>query len=168
MKTPIRFTTTLLLAISTFYWTGCASIVSGRHKNVNFVSNPSGAKFTILDEKGEDVAVGVTPQTVNLRTGRAYFGTKKYTIRFERDGHAPEEVVLKSKFNGWYIGNILFGGLVGLLIVDPLTGAVYTLHKEMVVDLAQLPEESVREAGLRITNLSALPESLKQSLVRVD
>ena len=26
--------------------------------------------------------------------------------------------------NGWYIGNILFGGLIGFLIVDPLTGAM--------------------------------------------
>jgi hypothetical protein len=29
--------------------------------------------------------------------------------------------------DGWYIGNILFGGLIGILIVDPLTGAMWKL-----------------------------------------
>lgn len=29
--------------------------------------------------------------------------------------------------NGWYIGNLLFGGIIGLLIVDPATGAMWTL-----------------------------------------
>jgi len=29
--------------------------------------------------------------------------------------------------SGWYWGNILIGGLIGMLVVDPLTGAMYKL-----------------------------------------
>lgn len=34
--------------------------------------------------------------------------------------------------SGWYVANLLFGGLIGLLIVDPLTGAMYNLSPEDV------------------------------------
>ena len=34
--------------------------------------------------------------------------------------------------NGWYIANIIFGGLIGLLIIDPATGAMYTLSPKDV------------------------------------
>lgn len=29
--------------------------------------------------------------------------------------------------DGWYVGNIIFGGLIGLLLVDPITGAMWKL-----------------------------------------
>jgi hypothetical protein len=32
--------------------------------------------------------------------------------------------------NGWYIDNNLFGGLIGMLIVDPITGAMYKLSPD--------------------------------------
>ena len=41
-----------------------------------------------------------------------------------------------AQWDGWYIGgNILVGGLIGWFIVDPLTGAMYTLPKEVNADL---------------------------------
>jgi hypothetical protein len=34
---------------------------------------------------------------------------------------------------GWYlVGNFFFGGLIGWLIIDPLTGAMWTLSPEMI------------------------------------
>ena len=34
--------------------------------------------------------------------------------------------------NGWYIGNVVFGGLIGLLIVDPETGAMWRLDENPI------------------------------------
>ncbi len=34
--------------------------------------------------------------------------------------------------NGWYWGNFAIGGLIGFLIVDPLTGAMYRIKDEEV------------------------------------
>ena len=41
------------------------------------------------------------------------------------------------KFNAWYLGNILFGGIIGL-VIDPITGAIYNLTpKQINAQLAQ-------------------------------
>lgn len=40
--------------------------------------------------------------------------------------------------NGWYIANIVFGGLVGFLIVDPATGAMYSLSPNDVNTLLEI------------------------------
>ena len=47
--------------------------------------------------------------------------------------------------SGWYAGgNLFFGGLIGYLIVDPMTGAMWTL-KDLHVNL---------ESGLPVSSLS--------------
>jgi hypothetical protein len=51
--------------------------------------------------------------------------------------------------NGWYVGNVIFGGLVGFLIVDPLTGAMWVLEPKDVKESLPLkaagraPEEGL-------------------------
>ncbi len=56
--------------------------------------------------------------------------------------------------NGWYAGNIVFGGLIGILIVDPATGAMWDIKENNIVmdlsataireeDPAILPDEAV-------------------------
>jgi hypothetical protein len=35
------------------------------------------------------------------------------------------------------LGNIVFGGLIGLLIVDPATGAMWKLEETQVINLAK-------------------------------
>jgi hypothetical protein len=39
--------------------------------------------------------------------------------------------------NKWYFGNILLGGVIGMLVVDPLTGAMYSLDEDYVVKMSQ-------------------------------
>jgi hypothetical protein len=148
--------------------TGCASIVSGTNKKVNVVTNPEGAKFTVVDEKGKVVAEGVTPQIVKLKTGKAYFASKRYTLTFDLQGHQAATARLNSTFNGWYVGNLLFGGLLGLLIVDPLSGAVYTLQKEVVVDLAKSVTLNAEPGELHVLDISQIPEPLRPRLIRVN
>lgn len=43
--------------------------------------------------------------------------------------------------DGWYWGNILFGGLIGMLAVDPATGAMYKLPKATSAGLTLKPGE---------------------------
>jgi hypothetical protein len=46
--------------------------------------------------------------------------------------------------DGWYIGNILFGGVIGFLIVDPATGAMWKLGDPVYGNLA--PDPNYKEA----------------------
>ncbi|MDB4525936.1 hypothetical protein N9065_03445 [Akkermansiaceae bacterium] len=38
---------------------------------------------------------------------------------------------LDASMDPWYAGNIIFGGILGVLVVDPATGAMWQLPKEV-------------------------------------
>jgi hypothetical protein len=109
--------------------TGCASIVGEREQAVTINSSPDDAEITITDETNKEIHSGRTPITVQLaKADGSYFGGKTYTVDVSKAGFESREVRIESRPNGWYIaGNLVFGGLIGWLVVDPLTGAMYNL-----------------------------------------
>ena len=117
----------LSLLIVPLIFTGCASILDGGSKSVHLNSNPAGAKVTISNDEGKIVLVQTTPAIVNLARSSGYFRGEDYRLIFEAPGYSPYETRITSEIDGWYFGNILFGGLIGMLAVDPLTGDMYTL-----------------------------------------
>jgi hypothetical protein len=122
----------LLLPLA-FLLSNCASIVDGgSDKSIQINSNPPGAKVTITDKKGKEVAVTTTPSRVNLKRNRGPYVGETYTMRFQAPGYHPSETQVKSTMNGWYVGNLVFGGLLGILIIDPCTGALFTLSPREV------------------------------------
>jgi len=106
---------------------GCASIVDGRPKKINLNSTPPGAKVTVTDSGGQAVVTATTPTVARLARGNGYFKGQKYTVKFELDGYYPSEMEILPRLNGWYFGNIVCGGVIGLAGVDPATGAMWTL-----------------------------------------
>lgn len=73
-----------------------------------------------------------TPFVAQLPVSFGYFKSQNYRLDFQLDGHTPVSTHLESSVSGWYFGNILFGGIIGMLIVDPLTGAMYNLSPEKI------------------------------------
>lgn len=122
----------LALCLSTL--SGCATIVGDDAQLVQVNSNPEGSKFQIKDDSGSIVSQGLTPQGVTLsKSDGSYFGKKNYQITFTKDGYSPVTLPIKASANGWYIGgNIVFGGLIGWLAVDPFNGGMYTLHPKTI------------------------------------
>ena len=53
-----------------------------------------------------------------------------YTITFTKNGYEPKVVHISAELEGWYIGNVLIGGWLGMLIIDPISGAMYKIAKE--------------------------------------
>lgn len=148
--------------------TGCASIVSGTHRKVTFNTDPTGAKVTIADMKGRIVSEGTTPYTIKLLKGKPYFTPKKYTLTFAKEGYWETKQDLKATVNGWYMGNLVFGGLLGLVIVDPLTGAMWTLPKDVHVSLNPKTAASSAEPELRVVHLEDIPITDRPKLVRIN
>ncbi|WP_304344574.1 PEGA domain-containing protein [Chryseobacterium koreense] len=107
--------TFLIATLAILTTTSCATIISGSKQTVKFASTPSDAKIFI-----DEVEVGKTPFETKLER------KKEYQVTIELDGYKPYATKLTKEFNAWYLGNILFGGLVGL-VVDPITGAIYNL-----------------------------------------
>lgn len=125
--------TKILLPLLTivFLFSGCAFIMHGRFQTVDFTSQPKGAKV-IIDGK----EYGTTPQSVSLRRIGRLKGEPLeklfYNVKIELDGFYPYELKVKRELDGWFFGNILIGGLVGL-IIDSATGSMYKLNPDQVI-----------------------------------
>lgn len=90
-------------------------------------SDPAGAKATISRAGGEMISVTTTPSTVSLDPKRGYFKGQSYDLKLELPGYQTAHVELRAEMSGWYWGNFIFGGLIGMLVVDPLTGSMWNI-----------------------------------------
>ncbi len=100
--------------------------MSGSKQNVKFASNPTAATIFI-----DEVEVGKTPFEMKLAR------KSEHEVMLKLEGYQTYQTTLTKKFNGWFIGNILIGGLIGI-IVDPITGAMYNLTpKEINAEMAK-------------------------------
>ncbi len=138
--------TSLLLSV-----VGCASIVDGGPRQVSIRTRPADAKATVYDKKGKAVACQQTPAVFMLNRGGPY-SKARYRVVLEKPGYKPAEVEVKAVLNGWYFGNLVFGGLTGLVIVDPLTGAMWTLRptdveRELEVQAPQAAEQTAAQVN---------------------
>lgn len=120
----------ILACVACSLSSGCASIMCGDDKTINIQSDPPGANFVILRPGGDVVTQGTTPTNVTLKRGRGYFQAGDYMVRFVKEGYEDLSVPIEQGYEtGWYFaGNIIvFGGLLGLVIVDPITGAMWDI-----------------------------------------
>jgi len=156
-----------MLVTSSFMLSGCASIVSKSSYPVSINSTPSGAKVTIKDRSGLDIYSGNTPTYITLSAGAGFFTKASYIVTFEMDGYEKRRVPIEYGINGWYFGNILFGGLIGLLIVDPATGAMWKLETEFIHETLSKTPATVEVPSLKILSYNDIPEDMKDKLVRV-
>ncbi|MBZ9557903.1 MULTISPECIES: hypothetical protein [Modicisalibacter] len=150
---------------------GCATIVGDRDETITLKSQPADADIVITDERGETIFSGTTPTTTQLKkSDGSYFGGKTYTVEISKAGYEARTLTIDSTANGWYIGgNLLFGGLIGWLVVDPMTGAMYNLSpNEINAELHQeLATSTADEGALNIVLLEDVPSRLRDELVLI-
>jgi hypothetical protein len=72
--------------------------------------------------------------------------------------------------SGWYFGNLLFGGVIGMLIVDPLTGAMYNLTPEKIEQSMSASQAQLihNGQGLLIILASQTTQHERDDMVRVN
>lgn len=143
----------------------CATIFGGAsNRDVLVKSNPEGAKVTITDKKGNLVHEGTTPTTASLRRSSSFFVPASYKLNFKKKGCPEQTVDLKADINPWYFGNVVFGGLIGILIVDPATGAMWTLDKECSAELGTGMAAN-SSSDIKIVERSRMPAKWEKHLV---
>jgi hypothetical protein len=170
MAKLVRIFQSSLALLTIVAFAGCATIITGGEQKVNIGSDPSEASIKITDSSGMTVFSSQTPAIAVLKKGDGYFKGASYKVRIEKQGYKPQEVTLNSSLNaGWYlVGNIILGGLIGWLIVDPLTGGMWTLSPDKVnANLASGAAFLKQRDGLMIVLLEDLPSSLVPSLEKV-
>lgn len=146
--------------------TGCATIVSDSSYGVNISSNPS-SQFTIENSSGRTIAQGATPQVVFLDASKGFFSGEKYTVTFNLEGHRSAVIPLNSSIDGWVFGNILLGGIIGL-VVDGASGAMYKLDTTAHKNLTPSESASIDGSQINFYQMSDLTDEQKLSLTRIN
>ncbi len=145
---------------------GCASVISGARQSVSIKSHPSDAKVTVYNINGAQAAVGQSPAVFRLPRSNGFFAKAEYRIVIEKQGYRTAEVQLEAKLNGWYFGNLFIGGLLGLVVIDPATGAMWSLSPKLVDEVLK-PQNASRireEGGLVVMLRQNLPDRFAGSL----
>lgn len=163
MKKTFLFISAGLLCLPILF-SNCATIVSRSSYPVAVNSSPSGATVSITDKKGREVFKGSTPTAVTLKAGDGFFSKASYQVKINAPGFDEKIIPVNFKINGWYFGNILIGGVIGMLIVDPATGAMWKLDTPPIyVNLNETFKTSETPA-LQILDIANIPINMKRHL----
>ncbi len=111
----------LIFLFMCFVLSGCASIITQTTQKITLQAEPKDSKILI------NGIVSESPASAQLQRGIK--AGKKHIIKVEKDEYVPCEFKTRNRFNAWFIGNILFGGLIGMAI-DLGTGAVVWIQEE--------------------------------------
>lgn len=96
---------------------GCASVIKGSSESIAITTPPTdGAACTLSSAQGNWAVT--SPGAVTVERSK-----EDIQIRCKKDGWSDGYATIPSNFEGWTVGNILLGGVVGLG-VDAATGAV--------------------------------------------
>lgn len=129
----------LILTFGIFvgFLSSCATVMRENNQSIPIRANVEDVQIKITDKKGNVVFEGTTPTTINLKTSAGgYFDPQKYEITASKDGFKTQSSVIDWHVSGWYYaGNLVIGGLIGYLIIDPLTGDMYYLDEEVNLNM---------------------------------
>ena len=167
----IFFLTFIFVFITLLLINGCATIFGwGGEESVNILSTPEQATVHITDQDSLIVFDGTTPAIASLEKYNGYFSGKTYTIKISKEGYSDKIIIIDTQTNGWYLGgNLVFGGLIGWFIVDPLTGAMWTFdNNDVDVNLELVKQDSLIEKNvLGIMLLQDVPKSLQDRMIEL-
>jgi hypothetical protein len=129
------FMAMMLLVLCLGLW-NCATIVSTTSQKIQLNSNPAGANVSIQSQGGGEASSVTTPAKVSLKR------KSEYDLTFEKEGYQPEKATIEQNFNPLFLGNLLIGGLIGM-VVDLFSGAVFKLDPAKVeVQMKPVPSPS--------------------------
>ncbi len=135
----------VLFSCICFY--GCAFFIKGADPvSVQVLSSTKGASCDVYSKQTDDkIATITTPATVLLKKKQGYFLSPTYKINCILQNYQAQEALIEGSLTGWYMGNILFFpiGLVGMFVVDPMSGAMWTLEPQMVFFDYEDPNKSI-------------------------
>lgn len=117
----VKWAICLMIGLTLLSAVGCASILTGTSQKVSFSSDPSGAKVEIQPSGLQ----GTTPFAVDLKKGRGY------TVTAKKEGYEKAVQSIGTTLNGWFLGNLLLGGLIGM-IIDASNGSYLNLDRNTV------------------------------------
>jgi len=171
--TSVGRTLLMLTAVLALGLMGCAAIIHGSNQNVKISSSPDGASVVIYDSRNTVVLNSNTPTVANLKRGEGFFKGSTYRVEITKSGYETQTVQITSSMNGgsYLIGNFFLGGIIGWVIVDPMTGGMWTLKPKNIntslrQSLSLKHDES--DEGIYIVLKEQIPEDIFNTLDLVE
>lgn len=118
---------------------GCASIVKGQSQTIAITTPPTTGANCVLTSGKNNWSV-VSPGTVTVQRSK-----ENVQIRCNKEGWQEGFSTIPSTFEGWTVGNVLIGGVVGLGI-DAATGAINQYPTAFQVPMYQVPANPTASA----------------------
>ena len=118
-----------LLLSAVVLTSGCATLTKGTSQTVTVDTDPSGATCTLTRDAKPVAIVNPTPGSVPVEKAH---GT--IAIACKKQGYLEAAGNLASEFQAMTFGNILFGGLVGV-VVDAASGAMHQYPDMVTITL---------------------------------
>jgi len=165
--TPTSVDKVVIVISFSVLFSSCATLFGKSSYPISINSNPSGAVVAITDKRGKEVYKGQSPATVTLKSSAGYFSRAEYQVKITSPGYSELIVPVNYKLNGWYFGNLFIGGLVGMLIIDPATGAMWKLETPPINVTLNKSTASSGTPTLNVLEISAVPETMKGHLVAI-
>jgi hypothetical protein len=108
---------------------GCATVTQGSSQSLLINTDPAGAKCEVLREGTQIGEVDPTPGSIEIRKSN-----KDLQLRCRKQGFREAAGTLPSSFDAWTLGNILIGGIIGV-VVDAGSGAINRYEPQITVSL---------------------------------
>ena len=126
-----------VLYLTFFMLCSCSSILGSTSETVVFSSHDEEDLYVeIIDSKNKIIDQGRTPLVTNLKKGRGYFKREHYQINaYTNDGSKYTKYLTPGISPTYFINIIVPGGQIGMVTIDPYSGAMWTFYDdEYVVD----------------------------------
>jgi len=124
----------MLAALIAISMSGCATIISGTRQKIDIKSEQGGANVEIYNIRDKKVFESKNlPETARLKRGAGYFKSSEYVVKMSKEGSDTLKTTIESNVNLIpYLGNIYTGGIIGMVIVDPASGAMWRLDADIL------------------------------------
>ena len=146
MKT-IKQLSFIILAI--IFLPSCATIISGQRQQVSFSTDPSGAEIRV-----DGMPVGITPLSTKIKR-------TSHAVNFQKEEYKDVDYYFHAKFNGWYLGNLLLGGLPGM-IVDLIVGSYQNIDDAVYKKMERINMNYSQNVEIRKPNIDDEISELKR------
>ena len=114
------------VVLCVFILSGCATIFKGSDHQLRINSTPAAAKVVVKATNNIVFFEGTTPASTKVPK------KNEYIVTISLSGYKDATVnVLKDGIEGWFWGNLLCGGVVGI-VVDLVTGAINKLSPDEI------------------------------------
>lgn len=124
----------ICMGLSVFL-SGCASIVDGTKQTISVQTFPSGANCVLSNDKGKWF-VSDTPGSVVVHQS-----TRPLEVVCQKASYVSSDVSDNSTIKPMIFGNILFGGVIGL-VIDDVDGAGFAYPSIVSVPLREVSRKN--------------------------